>query len=460
MERSNARDFYTDEVLPALQQTLDTAFPEFGWRRDRHGWVATNQEFTHRALGVRADRVVAHGPAPRGFLVHGADAVLWTAYLNGGVTSRGRDFVIAVRELAGRAGVDEAPLDRPQPRDRRAELLQDVFLVARRELAGEGGTAARAYLEQRGFPREKIADSLIGVMPECRQLADALARAGYARSEIQSSGVLADSRWHGRIVGWWRDESGNARTLWSRATHDSNHADAKYLYLRGASRSGLPPYGLTAVLAGPVDRRREIVLLEGVMDVHLLRVHGVDNVCALGGTGAGPELFERLAWLGIEVVTLCFDNDSQGRLGAMRAVEAASRALDSPAVMVIDPAALRPAKDADEVVRDGGADAWAKLVRERVCGVGWRTLELAGGVERTAPVRERRAALARAGAWLATLPPRLSLEQEDALRAAAKRCGYSVPAVERAFRARFWRPALPRGHSEERHVRSAYTRER
>ena len=176
MERSNARDFYTDEVLPALQQTLDTAFPEFGWRRDRHGWVATNQEFTHRALGVRADRLVAHGPAPRGFLVHGADAVLWTAYLNGGVTPRGRDFVIAVRELAGPAGVDAAPLDRPQPRDRRAELLQDVFLVAR---------------------REKIADSLIGVMPECRQLADALARAGYARSEIQSSGVLADSRWQG-----------------------------------------------------------------------------------------------------------------------------------------------------------------------------------------------------------------------------------------------------------------------
>ncbi len=69
MERPNARDFYTDEVLPALQETLDTAFPEFGWKRDRQGWVATNQEFTHPTLGIRADRVVAHGPAPRGFLV-------------------------------------------------------------------------------------------------------------------------------------------------------------------------------------------------------------------------------------------------------------------------------------------------------------------------------------------------------------------------------------------------------
>src|SRR4051812_24808908 len=68
-------DFYTEEVLPALAQRLDTAFPEFGWRRDRRGWVASNEEMTHRAFGVRAERVVAHGPAPRGFLIHGGEPV-------------------------------------------------------------------------------------------------------------------------------------------------------------------------------------------------------------------------------------------------------------------------------------------------------------------------------------------------------------------------------------------------
>ena len=26
-------DFYTDVILPALADRLDTAFPEFGWRR-------------------------------------------------------------------------------------------------------------------------------------------------------------------------------------------------------------------------------------------------------------------------------------------------------------------------------------------------------------------------------------------------------------------------------------------
>lgn len=64
-ERVRVVDFYKEIVLPALSERLDKAFPEFGWRRDPRGWVATNQQHTHDRLGVRADRVVAHDP--RGF---------------------------------------------------------------------------------------------------------------------------------------------------------------------------------------------------------------------------------------------------------------------------------------------------------------------------------------------------------------------------------------------------------
>ena len=60
------------------------------------------------------------------------------------------------------------------------------------------------------------------------------------------------------------------------------------------------------------------------------------------------------------------------------------------------------------------------------------------GVTPADDATERRAALARAGEWLGTLPARYALEQEDAVRHVADRCGYSRAAVERAFRARFW----------------------
>ena len=83
-DRPGVADFYERGVLPALVERLDQAFPEFGWQRDPRGWHATNQNFTHTTLGVRADGVVCHGDAPRGFLIHGQGAVLWTSYTNHG----------------------------------------------------------------------------------------------------------------------------------------------------------------------------------------------------------------------------------------------------------------------------------------------------------------------------------------------------------------------------------------
>jgi hypothetical protein len=204
--QSDARvgEFLEETVLPALQERLDLAFPEFWWKRDALGWVATNEETTHNVLGVRADRVVAHGPAPPGFLIHGGDAIPWTAYVNGGQLPRGEVFVSTVKQLAERAGVDTAPLDRSQPRDRRLDLLHDFFTLCRIELRGEPGAPARAYLERRGLPAKAIDGSGLGVIPAAPDTQRLLEAAGYSELEIGRSGVLADGRWPGRLCGAWR----------------------------------------------------------------------------------------------------------------------------------------------------------------------------------------------------------------------------------------------------------------
>jgi hypothetical protein len=115
LQRPGVADFYEHQVLPALMDRLDQAFPEFGWRGDARGWVATSAEYTRSALGARPDRVVCQGDAPRGFLIHGQGAVLWTTYLNDGQPARGRDFIAMVRTLAERAGVDASVLERARP---------------------------------------------------------------------------------------------------------------------------------------------------------------------------------------------------------------------------------------------------------------------------------------------------------------------------------------------------------
>lgn len=452
-----ARDFYLEVVLPALAERLDEAFPEFGWRRDAHGWVATNEEHTHGYLGVRAERVVAHGPAPRGFLVHGGEATLWTAYVNGGVVPRGADFVRAVKELAECAGVDPSSLERPEPRDRNADLLEELDALCGRELMSERGWRARDYLESRGIPAASIEDSGLGLFPARDHVDSVLTRAGYGESEIGASGVLADSRWPGRLVGAWRDERGRPRTFWARSLAEDVDADTRYLYLRGAPRSGLPPYGFSEVLLGSPEARRDVVLVEGVFDLHQLRAHGLDGVAALGGTGARSELFERLASLGVETVTLCLDNDEAGRVATARTVEQAARATKSPALFVVDPKHLGSAKDPDAYVLTRGVAAWQAVLEERECAIAWRAGEHLRGVNADSPQKRRREVLSRVGAWLGALPPRLALEQEDAVTAAAVTCGYSPESVRRAFRARFW--TEPRRVPSPAHERGPHERE-
>jgi DNA primase len=312
---------------------ISSSFVVFEAFRAEVDCAAVHRGYRTRAAEMRRLSTLAREPrpAPRGFLVHGAEPMLWTAYVNGGKVPRGADFVRTVRELAQRAGVDPSPLERSRPRDRRADLLKAFFDVCRLELIGEGGADARAYLERRGFPDEAIPDSGLGLVPARSKTSRLLEQAGYRPAEIASAGVLADSRWAGRLCGAWRDGYGRIGTLWARAPDDAESVGTRYLYLRGASRTDLPPYGLSQLARRP-DARREIVLVEGFFDLHQLRARGIDNVAALGGTSIRPQTFERLHRLGVDIVTLCLDNDEAGRTATARAVEHSARARRSPEV--------------------------------------------------------------------------------------------------------------------------------
>jgi DNA primase len=365
-DRPSIADLYEREILPALQRRLDEAFPEFGWQRDPRGWHASNQELTHTAWGVRADRVVCHGDAPRGFLIHGLGPVLWTTYINSGRPARGREFIDAVRTLAARADVAIPDVHRPyDPAQRKARLLHDAFVVSRRELASDRGDAARSYLVERGIPEDRLATTTLGVVPDRDRLYMALVAAGYTDTECRASGLFADTRWPGRVVGAWRDEDQRVVTLWARTTRLED--DARYLYLRGAPRGADLPYGFSDLLTTtPASERGDLILVEGVLDVHHLRAHGIDNVAALGGCSAPTQLFARLADHGIERVTLALDNDTAGIETTTRLLATATATTARITVVATDPTRYRGTNDPGELLhRTNAATAPAALAPAR-----------------------------------------------------------------------------------------------
>jgi DNA primase len=330
-----------------------------------------------------------------------------------------------------------AAIDRPRPRDRRADLYESFVTLCRTELRGNAGAQARAYLEGRGLPAGAIDHAGLGAVPRELFTKKALEAAGYSELEVAQSGVLADGRWPNRLCGAWRDERGRIGTLWARSLSDSD-SSSRYLYLAGASRSGLPPYGLSDVLRLAPSGRSELLLVEGLIDVHHLRAKGLPNVAAVGGVGLSQDLIPRLGRLGFDTIVLAFDNDAPGREGISRTVERASRVKEAPTLRVLEPTQLGDSKDPDAFVREHGIERLRALIEQADCAISWHALELTRGVTPQHDTPSPRAALARAGNWLGTLPPRLALEQEDAVRRVADQSGYSQTAVERAFRARFW----------------------
>ena len=359
------------------------------------GWVATNQEMTHRVLGVRADRVVAHGDAPPGFLVHGGPMVLWTAYLNGGDVPHGDTFRSVVRELAGRAGVDPSPIERAQPRDRRSELLHDFFRLCRGELHGQSGRSrSRVPREPRlprrgdrpGRPRRRSS----GAVHEERARSGRLLRAR-DRAVRRARGrplARAGSAEPGETS---RDESersgrGRFKTPIPRRVTSTFAAQAA----QRCRRTGCP-----RSFVSPSDDRRELVLVEGLIDVHHLRAHGYPNIAAVGGARVSASALTRLGRHGIESVVLAFDNDAAGRDGAARAVDrcqprrpragASRRRVRGGSGMPRIPTRF---------VREHGLARFRDLVDEAVCAVTWHALELTGNTSPDDPVEQRREALA------------------------------------------------------------------
>lgn len=405
-----------EEVLSRIFDRLDLAFPELGLRRTSRGWEATHREATKARFDARPDRVVCNQPG--GFLIHGGD---WVPWVQRGL--RGWDYVEAVKALAHRAGVDCSPLEREfspedQVRQRRGDLLEDFARLTHEALMGPAGEGARAYLMGRTFAEEELKGLPFGFYATREAVSAALEAKGYSGEEVKASGVLSDGRWTGRLLIPWRDARGRVATVAARDLTGEAEEGAKYLYLSGGTKP--PAFGLEAV-----DRRRGLVIVEGLLDVLLLRARGVENVVALGGTGRLLTV-DRWGQLNAPSFTLALDLDKPGRDGTQKALENLRNVPNVPNVSVITPEALEGCKDPDELVRTRGVEAFRKALEKALPWSLYRGAEILEHVTPESEALSRREAVEKVLELAAGLPP---LDVEDLLPLLSDRTGYSLETL-------------------------------
>ncbi len=301
-------------------------------------------------------------------------------------------FMEAVEMLAREAGM-AMPVRDPQAAaraDRQTELAEVTEIAARhftRALAGAGGAAARAYLEDRGLDAAACARWGIGFAPDLGQgLFKALTGQGIAPALVLAAGLAAEPRdrpggapydvFRGRVMFPIRDARGRCIGFGGRAMAED--ARAKYLnspqsdlFDKGRSLFNVGPAreALRGSRADPVP----LIVAEGYMDVIALGEAGFGAAVAPLGT-AITETQLQMLWRMAPEPVVALDGDTAGLAAAMRLIDLALPLIGPGRSLRF--AMLPPKTDPDDLIRGAGGGEAGRSAMQAVLDAAAPMVEL------------------------------------------------------------------------------------
>lgn len=277
-------------------------------------------------------------------------------------------FPEALKQLA-----DRAHILLPEPQKNAAaialERLKDRLFQAHSAagrffydtLQGEQGAQARDYLQKRQLDPRIIRKFGIGYSPDSY---DALTRhlqeKGFTMEEILKSGLALENkngggyhdRFRGRVMFPIFDAQGRGVGFGGRIL---DKGEPKYLnspetVLFSKSRN---LYGLNFARE---SRKRELILVEGYMDMISIYQAGFHNVVASLGTAFNQEHARTLKRFADDVILL-YDSDDAGTNAALRAIPVLVKSGFRVRVTQVP-----DGKDPDEFIKANGAAEFSKLL--------------------------------------------------------------------------------------------------
>ncbi len=298
------------------------------------------------------------------------------------------DYVGALEHLAARAGI-RIPEDRnalsEEPGIPRARIYEMNLAAARffRECLVDkqyGAEGLRYLTESRGLSMATVRHFGLGFAPDhWWMLSNHLKKLGFTEEEMIAGFLCKRSEKSGKIFDLFRnrvifpviDTSGNVIAFGGRVMDDSK---PKYL-----NSSDTPVFKksrhLFALNFAKKQSSEEMILCEGYMDVIALHAAGFENAVATLGTAITSEQARVFAKYTKRVV-ICYDSDTAGQTAATKAM----RLLEEVGVEV-RVLKLVGAKDPDEYIKNFGAEAFRRVLKESVSGFDFRLSKILSGYQ-------------------------------------------------------------------------------
>ncbi len=305
---------------------------------------------------------------------------------------QGWDFKEALKHLAERAGVELEPQTPAVQQRQAAEEKQVQLLTAAADyfhqllLHAPQAAGARDYLSKRALNEEAIATFKLGFALNSWDAArNHFSEQGYSDEELLAVGLLTENpdkgtrydRFRGRLLFPIRD--GNGRIVGFGARTLDPNGIPKYL---NSPQTDL--FDKSAILYGldlakrAIRQERQVVIVEGYMDVIKAWQHGFHNVVAQMGTALTEAQMQQLKRYSKRFV-MALDADAAGAKATLRSLDVARETLDQEVEIRFDARGLvqhegrlkadirivtmPPGQDPDSIIRDDPA-RWPALIEQ------------------------------------------------------------------------------------------------
>lgn len=346
-------------------------------------------------------------------------------------------FYDAVKLLADKVGMQlpEVKLDpeyakKKEHSDVLKQLMRDVARYYRNNLLDENkGKEAREYLHNRSLDDETAKRYGLGLSLDGESMVGYMRRKGYLLKDLEECGLIANTErpydaFANRIIVPIMDSMSNVIAFGGRIYHGEKDV-AKY---KNSTNTALFDKGRTIYGVNFIKRDKklngiaykELILVEGYMDVISLGASGIKNAVACMGTALTDGQARELSRL-TETLYVCYDGDGAGKKATIRNVDILAKFVQNVRVISLD-----DGKDPDETVREGGVEAFVKKQKEALPVIEYK-LKLCADANDLGSVNGRAKYIQSALKVLKTIDNRA--EREVYMDIVSKKSGVSVATL-------------------------------
>lgn len=282
------------------------------------------------------------------------------------------DFMGAVKIIADKYRVpipdfshNDKGAEIKRHKDKLFEMMRDTANYFHQNLKSDAGRQAREYLAKRGISMQTATIFGMGYSLGRNQLIAYLASKGYSKENMQEAGLVDTTQsgavvdtMAGRLIVPIINNIKKVVAFGGRVLDDSKpkYKNTRDTVLFNKSREIFGQHSIKRLNLETAVK--ELIVVEGYMDVISLFQSGVKNAVASMGTSLTQDQ-AKLIKRYVDKVIICYDGDSAGQNATMRGLDILyNHGLDVRVVSLPDNL------DPDEYVRKYGKDSYLKMLIE------------------------------------------------------------------------------------------------